>query len=67
MIRSIFDEPTIQKLEGYFKPLSAKVIGWLENIESDLEKWRAEIQAKRRLGDEEFFRDFAPFIQRFLL
>jgi glycosyltransferase involved in cell wall biosynthesis len=67
IIRSIFDESTIQRLEGYFKPLSAKVIGWLENIESDLEKWRAEIQAKRRLGDEEFFRDFAPSIQRFLL
>jgi glycosyltransferase involved in cell wall biosynthesis len=66
MIHSIFDESTIQMLEEYFKPLSAKVIGWLENVEPGLEKWREEIQSKRRLSDKELFRKFAPSIQHFL-
>jgi N-terminal domain of galactosyltransferase len=51
MIRSVFEEETIQRLEPFFAPLPPTVKEWLEK--TDVQAWRAEVQAGRVRSDEE--------------
>ena len=58
MLRSLFETTTAAVLEEFFRPLSSGVEQRL--AEADIEGWRAEVQARRRLSDAEFFRRIAP-------
>lgn len=51
MIRSVFEASTIERLERFFAPLPQTVTEWLE--ETDVQGWRAEVQAGRVLSDRE--------------
>lgn len=50
---SVFDFRTIDSLLPSFDPLPALVPDWL--AEADVAGWRAMVQRRRRLSDEEFF------------
>jgi GT2 family glycosyltransferase len=54
MIRSVFEEPTIERLERFFDPVPPIVSQWLQEI--DLTAWRSEIQTQRARSDDEIFR-----------
>jgi hypothetical protein len=58
MVRTTFEEHTVDVLEQYFNPLPELVEQWLNQI--DLSTFRSEVQSRRRMSDEEFFRRFAP-------
>jgi glycosyltransferase involved in cell wall biosynthesis len=58
LLRTLFETPTIERLERYFSPVPVQAASWLR--EADLEQWRRSVQAKRRLSDNEFFARFAP-------
>jgi polypeptide N-acetylgalactosaminyltransferase len=58
LVRTVFEEPTLQALEKCFEPIPLQVQKWLE--ESDVGGWRAIVQSHRRFGDREFFRRCAP-------
>lgn len=65
MIRTVFEEPVAQKLEEIMEPLPAEVHTWLSRV--DFHEWRRLIQARRRIGDAEFFRRFVPDAPEFLM
>jgi len=58
MVRTLFEEQTVGILEQYFKPLPEVVEQWLN--QTDFSGFREEVQSRRRMSDEEFFRRFAP-------
>lgn len=58
MVRTIFEERTVQVLEGHFKPFPEVVERWLE--QTDFSGFRKVIQSSRHMSDAEFFRRFAP-------
>ncbi len=53
MIRSVFEESTIARLERCFAPIPPVVNQWL--LDTDLHDWRSEIQSKRVRSDDELF------------
>jgi GT2 family glycosyltransferase len=57
MIRSVFEEQTVARLERYFAPIPHAVDVWLDEI--DLEPWRTELQSRRVCPDEELLRGLA--------
>lgn len=58
MVRTIFEEQTVNVLEQYFEPFPEVVENWLNH--TDLSEFREVVQSHRRMSDEEFFRRFAP-------
>jgi hypothetical protein len=58
MVRTIFEEHTVNVLEQYFRPFPEVVEEWLN--QTDFSKFRGVVQASRQISDEEFFRRFAP-------
>jgi hypothetical protein len=58
MLQSLFELPTIERLEACFEPLPQDVRDWLDR--TDLSGWRQTVQAVRRMRDDEFFDRFAP-------
>ncbi len=58
MVRTVFEEETVQALKEFFEPIPAQVRKWLE--ECDVSGWRQIVQSNRRIGDEEFFHRFVP-------
>ena len=57
MVRTIFEEQTVDVLEQYFKPFPEAVEQWLN--QTDFSSFRKTIQSRRRMSDEKFFRRFA--------
>jgi len=53
MIRSVFEEQTVARLERFFHPLPDAIHPWLAEI--DVQGWRALIQSQRVRSDEEMF------------
>jgi GT2 family glycosyltransferase len=58
MVRTVFEESTVQVLEKAFEPIPFQVREWFE--QADWLSWRATVQANRRISDTDF-------ILRFLL
>jgi glycosyltransferase involved in cell wall biosynthesis len=58
MVRTVFEEQTVNVLEQYFKPFPVAVEEWLN--QADFSTFRKEVQSRRHMSDEEFFRRFAP-------
>jgi hypothetical protein len=58
MLRSLFEQDTIRKLESLFEPFPDDVRTWL--AATDLAPWRQTVQAARQVADREFFARFAP-------
>jgi hypothetical protein len=58
MVRTIFEEQTVDVLEQYFKPFPEVVEQWVN--QTDFSSFRETIQSRRRISDDEFFRRFAP-------
>lgn len=58
MVRTIFEEPTVRRLEAWFRPVPTTVQGWLDR--TDLTSWRARVQSSRTIDDGEFFARFVP-------
>jgi len=57
MFRSVFEQATIKRLEGYFEPPPV-VESWL--AATDLTEWRKSVQRRRKMNDAEFFARFIP-------
>jgi glycosyltransferase involved in cell wall biosynthesis len=58
MIRGLFQQETVTRLERYFDPMPAKVAEWAAG--TDLGSWRASVQKARRMTDSAFFERFLP-------
>jgi GT2 family glycosyltransferase len=58
MVRTIFEQQTVELLEQYFKPFPEVVEQWLN--QTDFSGFREEVQSRRHMSDEEFFRRFVP-------
>ena len=58
MVRTIFEDQTVDALEQYFKPFPEVVERWLN--QTDFSTFRKKVQSRRRMSDNEFFRRFAP-------
>jgi hypothetical protein len=58
MVRTIFEQQTVEVLEQYFKPFPEVVEQWLN--QTDFSGFREEVQSRSRMSDEEFFRRFVP-------
>lgn len=58
LIRTVFETDTAAVLEEFLHPLGDEAARWVR--ESDVEGWRREVQGRRRIRDDEFFRRLAP-------
>jgi GT2 family glycosyltransferase len=58
MVRTIFEEQTVNVLEQYFEPIPEVLENWLN--QTDCSEFRKVVQSSRQMSDEEFFRRFAP-------
>jgi glycosyltransferase involved in cell wall biosynthesis len=58
LVRTVFEEQTVDVLERYFEPIPEVVDQWLD--QTDFSEFREEIQSRRRMSDEVFFRRVAP-------
>jgi GT2 family glycosyltransferase len=58
MVRTLFEQQTVELLERYFKPFPEVVEQWIN--QTDFSGFREQVQSRRRMSDEEFFRRFAP-------
>jgi len=58
MVRTTFEEQTVNALERYFEPLPAAVGKWSD--QTDFSSFRELVQSRRRMSDAEFFSRFAP-------
>ncbi|MHC4460516.1 MAG: glycosyltransferase [Planctomycetota bacterium] len=58
IIRTVFEEHTVQVLEEFLKPIPEQVQKWTQKV--NLYGWRTAVQSNRRLSDVEFFRRFIP-------
>jgi glycosyltransferase involved in cell wall biosynthesis len=58
VIRGLFERETIEVLERDFEPIPDEVTAWL--AETDLSRWRAAIQRRRKMTDAVFFARFLP-------
>jgi len=56
MVRTVFEESTVQVLEEAFKPIPAQVGEWFEQV--NWLSWRATVQANRKMSDTDFIRRF---------
>lgn len=53
MIRTLFEEPTLEALQACFEPVPRTVQAWLDR--TDLTSWRAKVQSSRLICDAELF------------
>jgi glycosyltransferase involved in cell wall biosynthesis len=60
ILRTVFEESTIEVLEEFFKPIPPLVQEWV-NQENWI-AWRKVVQSSRQISDAEFFRRFLPDI-----
>jgi glycosyltransferase involved in cell wall biosynthesis len=58
LLRTIFEEDTVDMLEPLFHPISERVRRWLE--EAPVAEWRGVVQRTRCIGDRAFFSRFIP-------
>jgi hypothetical protein len=58
MVRTIFEDHTVNVLERYFEPVPEVAEEWVNR--TDFSELREEVQTRRRISDEEFFHRFAP-------
>lgn len=60
MVRTVFEESTVQALEEAFKPIPAQVGEWFEQV--NWLSWRATVQANRKMSDTDFILRFLPTV-----
>jgi glycosyltransferase involved in cell wall biosynthesis len=60
LLRTVFEESTIEMLEECFKPIPPLVQEWVN--QEDWIAWRKVVQSSRQISDAEFFRRFLPDI-----
>ena len=58
LIRTVFEEPTVQAIEEMLQPIPPDVQAWLARI--DLREFRQLVQSSRQISDSGFFRRFVP-------
>jgi hypothetical protein len=58
LIRTVFDQNTIEMLEESFEPLPVAIRNWVN--ESQLTEWREVVQRCRTMNDARFFHRFLP-------
>lgn len=60
MVRTVFEESTVQVLEEAFKPIPFQVREWFDQV--NWLNWRATVQANRKMSDIDFIRRFLPTV-----
>src|SRR5438128_6687412 len=60
MVRTVFEESTVQVLEEAFKPIPPQVGEWFKQV--NWLSWRATVQANRKMSDTDFIRRFLPTV-----
>jgi hypothetical protein len=58
IIRTVFQDSTVQVFEQILQPLPSDVSTWLAQV--NFGEWRRFIQSRRQISDAEFFRRFVP-------
>jgi polypeptide N-acetylgalactosaminyltransferase len=58
MIRSLFEDETMDRLEAVFHPIPAATKAWLDATELSI--WRTNVQRRRKITDAAFFERFLP-------
>ena len=58
MVRTTFEEATVNAIEPLMQPLPAEVQSWVDQM--DFAEWRERVQSQRRMSDAEFFQRFVP-------
>ena len=58
MVRTVFEESTVQVLEEAFNPIPFQVREWFDQV--NWLNWRATVQANRKITDADFVRRFLP-------
>lgn len=65
LVRTVFEDATVRRLEECFQPYPPQVQKWLDE-ETGFEEWRRTVQLARKMSDAEFFDRFVPDMQPYL-